>query len=104
MRENFAAHILLAICPDVNTNVLNFFGKQRTITTSEVMEYVERNSSSTPVNTTSSFFPAATRCWDSNVWFQASPKRFNLYEGKNLLRVWPKAHAVSMSNFEETSA
>ena len=52
MRENFTAHILLAICPDVNTNVLNFFGRQRTITTSEVVEYVERNPSSTPVNTT----------------------------------------------------
>ena len=35
MRENFTAHILLAICPDVNTNVLNFFGRQRIITTSE---------------------------------------------------------------------
>ena len=35
VRENFAAHMLLAICPDVNTNVLNFFGRQRIITTSE---------------------------------------------------------------------
>ena len=60
VRENFAAHMLLAICPDVNTNVLNFVGRQRTITTSEVVEYVERNSSLTPVNTTSSFLTAAT--------------------------------------------
>ena len=60
LRENFAAHMLPAICPDVNTNVLNFVGRQRTITTSEVVEYVERNSSSTPVNTTSSFPAAAT--------------------------------------------
>ena len=60
VRENFAAHMLLAICPDVNTNVLNFVGRQRTITTSEVVEYVERNSSSTPVNTTSFFLTAAT--------------------------------------------
>ena len=60
VRENFAAHMLLAICPDVNTNVLNFVGRQRTITTSEVVKYVERNSSSTPVNTTSSFLTAAT--------------------------------------------
>ena len=27
VRENFAAHMLLAICPDVNTNVLNFVGR-----------------------------------------------------------------------------
>ena len=52
--------MLLAICPDVNTNVLNFVGRQRTITTSEVVNNVERNSSSTPANTTSSFLTAAT--------------------------------------------
>ena len=48
VRENFAAHMLLAICPNVNTNVLNFVGRQRTITTSEVVEYVERILLSTP--------------------------------------------------------
>ena len=60
VRENFAAHMLLALCPDVSTNVLNFVGRQRTITTSEVMEYVERNTSLNPVNTNSSFPTAAT--------------------------------------------
>ena len=53
--ENFAAHMLLAVFPDVNTNVLNFVGRQRTITTSEIMKYVERNSSLTAPNTVSSF-------------------------------------------------
>ena len=27
VRENFAAHMLLALCPNVNTNVLNFVGR-----------------------------------------------------------------------------
>ena len=57
VRENFVAHMLLALCPDVNTNVLNFVGRQRTITTSEVMEHVERNSSLTPSTLLLLFLP-----------------------------------------------
>ena len=77
VRENFAAHMLLALCPDVNTNVLNFVGRQRTITTSEVMEYVERNSSLTHVNTISSFPTAATATETAMPGSKPRNKRFN---------------------------
>ena len=77
VRENFAAHMLLALCPDVNTNVLNFVGRQRTITTSEVMEYVERNSSLTHVNTTSSFPTVATATETAMLGSKPRTKRFS---------------------------
>ena len=77
VRENFAAHMLLALCPDVNTNVLNFVGRQRTITTSEVMEHVERNTSLTPINTTSSFPTVATATETAMLDSKPRTKRFN---------------------------
>ena len=77
VRENFAAHMLLALCPDVNTNVLNFVDKQRTITTSEVIEYTERKSSLTPINTTSSFPTAATAAETAMLGSKPRTKRFN---------------------------
>ena len=80
VRENFAAHMLLALCPDVNTNVLNFVGRQRTITTSEVMEYVERNSSLTHVNTTASFPTAATATETAMFGSKPRNKRSNFHK------------------------
>ena len=77
VRENFAAHMLLALCPDVSTNVLNFVGRQRTITTSEVMEYVERNSSLTASNTTSSFPTVATATETAMLGSKPRTKRFS---------------------------
>ena len=82
VRENFAAHMLLALCPDVNTNVLNFVGRQRTITTSEVMEYVERNSSLTPANTTPSFPTAAPAAETTMLGSKPRTKRFNSRKGR----------------------
>ena len=80
VRENFAAHMLLALCPDVNTNVLNFVGRQRTITTSEVMEYVGCNSSLTPVNTTSSFPTVATATETAMFGSKPRNKRSNFHK------------------------
>ena len=51
-----------ALCPEVNANVLNFVSRQRTITTSEIVEYVGCNSSLTVLSTISSLLaviPAA---------------------------------------------
>ena len=77
VRENFAAHMLLALFPEINANVLNFVGRQRTITTSEVMEYVGCNSSLTPVNTTSSFPTVATATETAMLGSKPRTMRFN---------------------------
>ena len=71
-----------ALCPEVNANVLNFVSRQRTITTSEIVEYVGCNSSLTVLSTISSLLAVILAAQTAMRGSKPHTKRFNSCKGR----------------------